>query len=99
MIYRFDHAGGLLSNKVEIRLSRRQGQRSAEVPAGLALSSDGKTLWVANVYGHSVARFDTADRAGPARDLARGGFLPLRPGLDESRNGSTSASGTGPRSP
>ena len=39
------------------------------MPAGLALSSDGKTLWAANVDGHSVAPHRTSDRSGPGRDL------------------------------
>jgi YVTN family beta-propeller protein len=30
------------------------------VPGGLAISDDGKTVWVANVHGHSVARLDAS---------------------------------------
>lgn len=59
VIYRFDHAGGLLANKS--KLAYPPGNPNKErVPAGLALSDDGKTLWVANVVGHSLARFDTS---------------------------------------
>ena len=64
-IYRFDHAGGLLSNKTTF--PHPDLDRSLEVPGGLALSADGKTLWVANVHGHSLARLDTT--AGTIRDL------------------------------
>ena len=69
LIYRFDHDKGLLSHKVTFEFPDRKaflaqakpefgepgkGQRT---PAGLALSRDGGTLWVANVFGHSLARF------------------------------------------
>lgn len=72
VIYRFDHADGLLSDQFVYRYPgpveradpapddeqdvRDTGRR---VPGGLALSGDGKTLWVANTWGHTVARFDT----------------------------------------
>jgi DNA-binding beta-propeller fold protein YncE len=57
VIYRFDHSAGLLSNKFTIKYPPRLegGQR---VPAGLALSKDGETLWVANAFGHTLAKFD-----------------------------------------
>ena len=64
-IYRFDHAGGLLSNKTTF--PHPDPEKSLKVPGGLALSADGKTLWVANVYGHSLGRLDTT--AGTIRDL------------------------------
>ena len=64
-VYRFDHAGGLLSHKTT--LPHPDPEKSLKVPGGLALSADGKTLWVANVYGHSLARLDTT--AGTIRDL------------------------------
>src|SRR5208337_244454 len=64
-IYRFDHAGGLLSNKTTV--PHPDPEKSLKVPGGLALSADGKTLWVANVYGHSLGRLDTT--AGTIRDL------------------------------
>ena len=57
-IYRFDHAGGLLSNKKVFSYPQAGGAR--QVPGGLAVSADGKTLWAANVHGHSVARLDTS---------------------------------------
>ncbi|MBX6316199.1 MAG: beta-propeller fold lactonase family protein, partial [Isosphaeraceae bacterium] len=79
VIYRFDHADGLLSNKRTLTYPDRpdplarprpEAGRTVEyqrVPAGLALSEDGKYLWVANAWGHSVARFDTTDpEAKPA---------------------------------
>jgi YVTN family beta-propeller protein len=64
VIYRFDHAKGLLSNKTVLAYPGPGPGR--QVPGGLALSADGKTLWAANVHGHSLARLDTA--AGSVRD-------------------------------
>jgi len=57
-IYRFDHAGGLLSNKKTFAYAH--GDDASKVPRGLALSADGRTLWVANVHGHSLAKLDTS---------------------------------------
>jgi DNA-binding beta-propeller fold protein YncE len=61
VIYRFDHSDGLLSNKFSFKYPPRKegGQR---VPAGLALSKDGETLWVANAFGHTLAKFDGAGK-------------------------------------
>ena len=57
VIYRFDHSAGLLSNKFEIKYpSARAGSR--RVPAGLAVAQDGGTLWVANAFGHTLAKFE-----------------------------------------
>lgn len=61
VIYRFDHAGGLLSNKSKLEYPSA-GPDKERVPAGLALSEDGKALWVANVVGHSLARFDASGK-------------------------------------
>jgi YVTN family beta-propeller protein len=63
-IYRFRHTGGLLSNKTVIAYPQAEGDR--QVPGGLALSADGKTLWAANVHGHSLSRVDTSE--GVVRD-------------------------------
>ncbi len=59
VIYQFEHSEGLISQQVRLEypFPKAGGQRRA--PAGLALSSDGKTLWVANVWSHSLARFNT----------------------------------------
>jgi DNA-binding beta-propeller fold protein YncE len=61
VIYRFDHAGGLLSNKFEIKYPPK-ATTGRRVPAGLVVSKDGETLWVANVFGHSLAKFDGAGK-------------------------------------
>jgi DNA-binding beta-propeller fold protein YncE len=57
VIYRFDHAGGLLSNKFEIKYPPKAAS-SPRVPGSIALSKNGETLWVASVFGHSVMKFD-----------------------------------------
>jgi YVTN family beta-propeller protein len=68
VVYRFDHAGGLLSNKFEIKYpSNRPSAR--RVPAGLAVAKDGETLWVANAFGHTLAKFDGAGNLQREIDL------------------------------
>ncbi len=73
VIYRFDHAGGLLSNRFEIKYPPKPdgGRR---VPAGLALSSDAGTLWVANAFGHTVATFDGSGAIRKEIDLGQDSF-------------------------
>ncbi len=73
VIYRFDHAAGLLSNKFEIKYPARGG-KGPRVPAGLAVSKDGETLWVANVFGHSLAKFDGAGNLQAELDLGQDSF-------------------------
>ena len=58
VVYRFDHAGGLLSNKFTFKYAKPL--KTARVPAGLAVSRNGSTLWVANAFGHTLAKFDSA---------------------------------------
>ncbi len=71
LIYRFDHADGLLSKKAVFAYPNRkeflaqpnpkEGEKAKSLqrlPAGLALSKDGKVLYVAAVFGDSVGRFD-----------------------------------------
>ena len=59
VIYRFDYAQGLLSNQAKIGYPKTLGDRQRRAPAGLALSKEGQTLWVANVVGHTVSKFNT----------------------------------------
>jgi DNA-binding beta-propeller fold protein YncE len=78
VIYGFDHADGLLSNKVTLEYPERpesgtqprpdsgRAVKFQRVPAGLAPSADGQALWVANAFGHSLARFDTTGQEKPA---------------------------------
>ena len=59
VIYAFDHSGGLLSNAIKIGYPSPRKEGGRRVPSGLALSKDGKTLWVANSFGHSIAKFES----------------------------------------
>ncbi len=98
LIYRFDHAEGLLSHKAAFEYPDRKtflaeanprlggGTRKHQrVPAGLALTRDGDVLYAAAAFGHSIGRFD----AGSGKFL---GEIALEPEsypygvvLDESR--------------
>ncbi len=59
VVHQFAFADGYLSEHREIRL-REKKQRS--IPSGIALSRDGKNLFVANLFGHRVSHVDL-DRA------------------------------------
>jgi YVTN family beta-propeller protein len=97
-IYRFDHAEGLLSRKTVFEYPDRkaflaepnpeEGQpakKSQRVPAGLALTKDGKTLYVAAAFGHSLARFDAESGAFQGEISLEAGSYPYGLKLDESR--------------
>ncbi len=64
-IYRFEYADGLLSGKSVFSYPSGAASPggSHRVPAGLALSADGSTLYVAGAFGHSLARFDALSGA------------------------------------
>ncbi len=67
VVHRFDHAAGLLSNRSEIRYpAKAKGPR---VPAGLAVAKDGGTIWVANAFGQTLAKFDGAGKLQAEIDL------------------------------
>ena len=94
VVYRFDHAGGLLSNRATIDLDAGtiqedakiddgeplvRSQRGAKAAAGsvasLALSADGKTLWVADAFGHQLRRLDTkTGKAGKSVAFEKGSY-------------------------
>ncbi|SIO61606.1 40-residue YVTN family beta-propeller repeat-containing protein [Singulisphaera sp. GP187] len=74
LIYGFDHKDGLLSNQSIYQYPDRgkplngpgasqAGKKRQRVTAGLAVSADGKSLWAANAFGHTLARFDTESKA------------------------------------
>ncbi|MGE3821135.1 MAG: bifunctional YncE family protein/alkaline phosphatase family protein [Isosphaeraceae bacterium] len=58
VVYAFDHDGGLLSHRVSLSYPSELAGGGRRGVAGLALADEGKTLWVANVFGHTVAKFD-----------------------------------------
>ncbi len=72
VIHAFEHADGLLSRPTRLTYPEPLEGKDRRGVAGLAVSADGKTLWAANVFGHTVARFDT----GAAGKLS--GEWPLR---------------------
>jgi YVTN family beta-propeller protein len=97
-IYRFDHAEGLLSKKTILDYPDRkefmaqpnpeEGQKAKKyqrVPAGLALSKDGRTLYVAAAFGHSVGRFDAESGAFQGELALEPESYPYGLALDESR--------------
>jgi YVTN family beta-propeller protein len=81
-IYRFDCDHGLLSGKA-VFIYPGGDALNRRVPAGLAISKDGKTLYAAAAFGHSVARFDA--ESGVFRDeiALEAGSYPYALALDE----------------
>jgi DNA-binding beta-propeller fold protein YncE len=62
VIRAFSFRKGLLGDPRELRV-RPVAKRGA--PSGLALSADGSTLWIANVWGHEVSRIRTDGSEDP----------------------------------
>ena len=98
LIYRFDHAEGLLSKKTVFEYPDRKAflaepnpqhgeaaRKHQRVPAGLALTKDGKTLYVAAAFGHSLGRFDAESGAFRGEIALEAGSYPYGLALDESR--------------
>ena len=85
VIYRFDHAQGLLTNKATLAYPARPGVKERRSPAGLAVAADGKTLWVANAFGHSVARLDDDGTLRAEVSLGADSF-PYGVAIDAARN-------------
>ncbi len=86
VIYRFDYADGLLSHQVKIGFPKPLGERQRRTPSGLVLSKDGQTIWVANVVGHTVAKFKTSDGSLEGEWAVAKDSYPYGLALDESRN-------------
>jgi DNA-binding beta-propeller fold protein YncE len=86
VIYRFSYAAGLLSNQSKLTYPKPLNDRQRRAPAGLALSTDGETLWVANVVGHSIARFKTSDGTLQGEWPLEADCYPYGLAWDESRN-------------
>ena len=97
-IYRFDCSEGLLSKKVvfsypegrtfPVAPGSQNGAASGRyrrVPAGLAITKDGKTLYVTAAFGHSLARFDAETGALQAEIPLKIDSYPYGLALDETR--------------
>jgi YVTN family beta-propeller protein len=61
LIFRFENRSLIPAGSLAIRDAAVRG-----IPCGMAVSSDGRTLYVANVWGHSVSRIRLADVGGGA---------------------------------
>jgi DNA-binding beta-propeller fold protein YncE len=55
VVHQFDFADGYLSDHRAIKL---RDSKLRSVPSGLAMSRDGKTLFVANLFGHRLSYID-----------------------------------------
>jgi len=69
VIHRFAFANGYLTRAPEVRL---RDAKLKGIPAGLAISADGQTIYAANLWGHSVSRI----RGSEIHDLAFGSNQP-----------------------
>jgi YVTN family beta-propeller protein len=58
VVYVFEHEAGLLSHAVKLTYPRPVAPGVHRGVAGIALAEDDRTLYVANVFGHTVACFD-----------------------------------------
>jgi len=64
VVHRFDFDGrDALTNRTTLTYP----DRTRRVPGGMAITSQGETLAVANVFGHSVALFNLNDEGGTIR--------------------------------
>ena len=63
VIYRFDWRGGAAALADSLVLAMKQkGKSGTQYPAGIAISSDGRTLYAAENLGDSLAVIDLAER-------------------------------------
>ena len=67
-------------------IPERRRRETGACPAGLALSKDGKTLYVAAAFGHSVARFDAESGAFRDEIALEAGSYPYGLALDDAHN-------------
>ncbi|MBV8077140.1 MAG: bifunctional YncE family protein/alkaline phosphatase family protein [Planctomycetaceae bacterium] len=90
VVYRFDHDGGLLSRNAAIPChppAAGESKRESCV-SGIVVSGDGKTLWVADAFAHSVVRLEglEATRAAQVTELPMGrGSYPYGLAWEEAR--------------
>jgi DNA-binding beta-propeller fold protein YncE len=94
----FDYADGLLFNRAELAFPDRAAFLSAKsagfggvrekqrTVGGLAISGDGKTLWTAHVFGHSVGRFDLTTGEFLGELKLEAGSYPYQLSFDQARN-------------
>ena len=87
VVHVFQHADGLLSKPAKLTYpDPLKGDKRRGV-AGLAVSSDGTILWAANVFGHTVARFNTEGKGQVSGEWALGeDSFPYGLALDEAKH-------------
>jgi DNA-binding beta-propeller fold protein YncE len=93
VIHGFDFAAGLLSNPAKLTFEARRDREAGKpkagpprLPAGLALSTDGRTLWVACAFSHTLVRFDTVAREPTDEIVLGANTYPYGLAWDESRD-------------
>jgi DNA-binding beta-propeller fold protein YncE len=98
LVYRFDHADGLLSKKTVFEYPDRKAflaarnpregeaaKKHQRTPAGLAVTQDSKTLYVSAAFGHSLGRFDAQSGALQGELALEADSYPYGLALDEAR--------------
>ena len=70
LVHAFAFQDGYLSNHQELRL---HDVKERGIPCGIACSADGQTLYVANVWGHSLSIVDTTKRTASTLPLSTNG--------------------------
>ncbi len=73
VVYRFDHDGGLLFHKARIAChvsEAKEKKKGESCIAGIVVSGDGKTLWVADAFAHVVIRVESLNEIAAAKVTA-----------------------------
>ena len=69
--FEFDQSTGIVSEEKQIKL---RDSKELGIPAGLTITSDAKTLYVANVLGQRLAKLDLASESHPVSNIELGNF-------------------------
>jgi len=82
----FQAATGTLApeQRIVLRDAKERG-----IPAGLALSSDAQSLYVANVLGQKIAKVNLAEEASPVLDILMGAGAASKAGAPAAAAGNT----------
>ena len=74
--FEFDKSTGMIAGEKQFKL---RDAKERGIPAGLTLTSDAKTLYVANVLGQKLAKLDLASESNPVLDIELGDFAVQTP--------------------
>lgn len=69
--FEFDKSTGIAAEEKQIKM---RDSKERGIPAGLALTSDTKTMYVANVLGQRLTKLDLASTSSPVLDIELGNF-------------------------